>query len=135
LAAHVVWGAHSDQAARRFGVHPNARLDVRPERCTTRSCQAAHVKRCLVLVLPLLEGCIYVPRSATIYDEDCKTSARHMTLQATQLGAFSTCANQGCVALLIGAGAVTAASAVVSGSIVVVGNVAYWIEKQGNCSS
>jgi hypothetical protein len=37
------------------------------------------------------------------------------------------------VALLVAAGVVAAASAVVSGSIAVVGNVVYWIEQQGQC--
>jgi hypothetical protein len=33
----------------------------------------------------------------------------------------------------VAVGAVAAASVVVSGSIVVVGNVVYWLEKQGKC--
>ena len=35
--------------------------------------------------------------------------------------------------MLASAGLVTAASAVVSGSIALVGNVIYWFEKQGRC--
>ena len=41
-----------------------------------------------------------------------------MTMQPVQLGAL---------------GAVAAASAVVSGSIVITGNAVYWFDKQGRC--
>ena len=34
---------------------------------------------------------------------------------------------------MVSAGATAAASAIVSGSIVIVGNVVYWFEKQGRC--
>jgi hypothetical protein len=37
------------------------------------------------------------------------------------------------VAGLVAAGVVSAASAVVTGSVVVVGNVVNWLEKQGQC--
>jgi len=80
-----------------------------------------------------LVGCIYVPRTTTVYDQDCQITARHMDLQVTQVEGFTRCQNQGCVALLAAAGAVSAASAVVSGSIVVAGNVVYWFEKRGQC--
>ena len=53
-----------------------------------------------------------------VYDQDCHIEARHMTMQPVQLGAL---------------GAVAAASAVVSGSIVITGNAVYWFEKQGRC--
>jgi len=36
--------------------------------------------------------------------------------------------------VLVAIGAVAAASAVVSGSIVLVGNIVYWAEKQGKCA-
>jgi len=91
--------------------------------------------RCALLALAgLLQACIYVPRTTSVYDEDCKIYARQMTLEVTQVGTFGRCVNEGCVALLVGAGAVAAASAVVSGSIVVAGNVVYWFEKQGQCA-
>ena len=35
--------------------------------------------------------------------------------------------------MLAAMGAVTAASAVISGSIALVGNVVYWFERQGRC--
>ena len=87
----------------------------------------------LLLGVVLLGGCIYLPRTTTIYDENCRVEAKHMQMQMTQIGAFGHCQGQGCAQLLVAAGAVAAASAVVTGSIVVTGNVVYWFEKQGRC--
>lgn len=86
------------------------------------------------LVLPLaLSACVVMPRTDFHYDEQCRTLRRHMTLEVHQIGTFGGCANEGCAALLVGVGAVAAASAVVSGSIAVLGNVVFWIERQGPC--
>jgi hypothetical protein len=80
-----------------------------------------------------LQGCLYLPRTATLYDQDCKILAKHMSLEVYQVGVLGHCVNEGCVAALVAFGAVSAASAVVSGSIVVAGNIVYWFEKQGLC--
>ena len=87
-----------------------------------------------VALAALLQACVVVPRTTTVYDEDCRIHARQMVLDIEQVGFFGGCANQGCVALLVGAGVVTAATAVVSGSIAVAGNIVYWFERQGQCS-
>jgi len=84
-------------------------------------------------VSTLLSGCIYLPRTTHVYDPGCRITTRHMTLEPVQIGAMGGCRNEGCAVLLVGAGATAAASAVISGSIVIVGNVAYWFEKQGQC--
>jgi hypothetical protein len=81
----------------------------------------------------LLTACVVVPRTDTVFDPDCQMHRRQMTLEVQQIGVFRGCVNDGCAALLVGAGVVVAASAVVSGSIAVVGNVVYWIEQQGQC--
>lgn len=81
----------------------------------------------------LLSACVVVPRTDTVFDHDCQMLRRQMTLEVQQIGAFGGCSNDGCAALLVAAGVVAAASAVVSGSIAVVGNVVYWIEQQGQC--
>jgi hypothetical protein len=86
-----------------------------------------------VIICTALAGCIYVPRTTTVYDQDCHIEAKHMTMEMTQVGALGGCQGTQCAQLLVAAGAVTAASAVVSGSIVVTGNVVYWFEKQGRC--
>ncbi len=74
-----------------------------------------------------------VPRTDSVYDAGCQMQRRQMTLEVHQVGAFGGCSNDGCTALLVAAGVVAAASAVVSGSIAVVGNMVYWIERQGQC--
>ena len=81
----------------------------------------------------LLAGCIVVPQTTYRYDPDCRIVARRMELQAVQVAAIGGCSNEGCAALLAAAGLTAAASAVVSGSISLVGNVVYWLERQGQC--
>jgi len=87
----------------------------------------------LACVTALLAGCVYVPFTTVMYDQDCHIEARHMAMQPVQIGGLGHCQGQGCAELLVAAGAVAAASAVVSGSIVITGNVVYWFEKQGRC--
>jgi hypothetical protein len=85
-------------------------------------------------LLLALAACIVVPRTDQLYDEECQIYIKRMTLEAQQIGYFSGCSNDGCAVMLVAVGAVAAASAVVSGSIVVVGNVLYWAEKQDRCA-
>jgi hypothetical protein len=88
----------------------------------------------LACLLVALGGCIYLPKTTTYYDPQCGSQERRMTLEAQQVAAFVGCANEGCASLLVLAGAVTAASAVISGSVVVVGKTVYWLERQAHCS-
>ncbi|MBX3623147.1 MAG: hypothetical protein KF891_24530 [Rhizobacter sp.] len=81
----------------------------------------------------LLAACVVVPRTDIVFDDECKILRRTMVLDVQQIGVFGGCSNDGCVTLLVGAGVVAAASAVVSGSIAVVGNAVYWLERQGRC--
>jgi hypothetical protein len=81
----------------------------------------------------LLAGCVLVPRTVHTYDPGCRVTVRTMELQAVQIAWFNGCSNEGCGVLLAAAGATAAASAVISGSIMVVGNVVYWLERQGTC--
>lgn len=80
-----------------------------------------------------LAACVFLPRTTVIYDPECQIAARHMVLEVQQLGTFVSCHGEGCAAVLAGLGLVSAASAVVSGSIVIAGNIVYWFEKRGNC--
>ena len=92
------------------------------------------MKRTAFLFAIFLQGCIYLPRTTSVYDADCRIQSKEMVLDVHQIGGFGGCTNQGCTALLVAIGAVSAASAVVSGSIVVAGNIVYWFEKQGQCA-
>ncbi|CAB1370426.1 conserved protein of unknown function [Denitratisoma oestradiolicum] len=87
----------------------------------------------LLMGAALLTGCIYLPQTTTRYDPECGVQQRHMTLEVTQVGLFGRCVNDGCVELLVLAGVVSATTAVVSGSVVVVGNGVYWLEEKGRC--
>ena len=92
----------------------------------------AHPRRFLLAVACAtgLAGCVFVPRTVQVYDEDCQITSRQMVLDVQQIGTLGHCHNEGCAAALVAIGAVAAVTAVVSGSVVLVGNVVYWIEKQ-----
>jgi hypothetical protein len=95
--------------------------------------RAAFAPPAALVLAASIAGCIYVPRTTAVYDSACHIGARQMSLELTQVGAFTGCQGKGCAELLVAAGAVAAASAVVSGSIVVAGNIVYWFEKEGRC--
>lgn len=84
-------------------------------------------------LLVLLHGCMVLPRTTQVFDPECQVVSNHIVLETVQVAAIQQCANQGCVALIVGAGIVSAASVVISGSIVIAGNVAYWFEKRSQC--
>lgn len=96
-----------------------------------------NIPDCRLLGLPLttmlLGGCVYMPETTTRYNAECGIYERSMTMQAQQVGSLAGCQNEACIAGLVVAGVVSAASAVVTGSVVVAGNVAHWLEKQGQC--
>lgn len=83
----------------------------------------------------MLAGCVVVPRTTEAYDSDCRIVSRKMVLEGVQVGSIQSCSNDGCIGLLVTAGVIAAGSAVISGSIALVGNAIYWLEKQGNCRS
>jgi hypothetical protein len=50
-----------------------------------------------------LQACVFLPRTAEVYDADCQIAARHMVLQPVQIASISGCNNQGCAILLAAA--------------------------------
>lgn len=88
----------------------------------------------VLLAAAFLQGCVFVPRTTTNYDAECMIETKKMALRPEQIGALGSCSGRDCVVALAAFGVIAAASAVVSGSIVVVGNVVYWLEKQGKCA-
>lgn len=84
----------------------------------------------------LLSGCIFAPKQVTYYDHKCQTFAKKSTLESTNhLANVGACNfSPDCSALLVAAGLVSAASVVVSGSITIIANTIYWVEKEKNCS-
>jgi len=85
------------------------------------------------LAAAAMSGCVIVPVTTADYDPDCQLVTHHMTLQTVQLAQLNRCSGQGCEMMLLAAFGVTAASAIVSGSIAVIGNVAYWAERRAGC--
>jgi len=77
-------------------------------------------------------GCAY-PRTIHVYDEECQITARQMVLDVADVNTISSCSGNHCVVQLVGQAALLAASTVISGSIVVTGNVVYWLEKKRDC--
>jgi len=85
------------------------------------------------LICAALQACVYLPSTIETYDPECQNVAKHMALQEVQVAAIYNCQNQSCVAMIVAVGATTAASVIVSGSVVIVGNIAYWLERQATC--
>ena len=85
------------------------------------------------LLAAAVAGCVVVPVTRDVYDPDCRLMRREVTLEAAVLGQFHNCGGQQCTMLLVTLGVVSAATLVVSGSLAVVGNVAYWLEHEANC--
>jgi hypothetical protein len=104
-----------------------------PETAIQRRLRSACCGAMLAAVL-LLQACIVVPQTREVYDPECRMLTKEIVLETAVIGRFQACQGEGCIAVLVTTGAVTAATAVVSGSIALVGNVAYWIERQGRCS-
>ncbi len=78
-------------------------------------------------------GCVILPASIDTWDADCRAVSHHLVLQSVQLAEIDHCRNQECTLMVVAGAATAAASAIVSGSIVIVGNAAYWIERRASC--
>ena len=103
---------------------------------TLRSNMNLHFRTLAVVFAGALSsGCVVVPITIEDYDPDCRIVTRHMELKSVQLAAFDVCRGQGCDAAVLAALGVTAVTMIVSGSIVVVGNVAYWAERRLSCGA
>lgn len=87
-----------------------------------------------LLSLPLLLcSCVIVPRTTEIYNSHCKFITKQSELKPIYVAALGGCKDEQCAGLLVFAGAATAISTVISGSIVIVENIAYWLEKPDDC--
>jgi hypothetical protein len=86
-----------------------------------------------ILACLAVAGCVVVPVTVEGYDGRCQVVTHHMELQAVQVAEINHCSGQSCAGMvLVGAG-LAAASAVVSGSIVLIGNMVYWAERRADC--
>ena len=86
----------------------------------------------LMLSALLLAGCV-TPRVVHVYDPKCQVMTRKVELTVEKVQAMDACSNHECVAQVIGGAVSLVASSIVSGSVALVGNVAFWMEKSANC--
>lgn len=93
----------------------------------------------LILLSSTACACVVVPKKVAGYDEKCMVSTQKVELTTEQIQTFEDiiCNNHDCKIEFLGAIAssalVTTTSAIVSGSIALVGNTLYWLESQGEC--
>lgn len=90
---------------------------------------------CGLLATVMLSGCVFFPRTTPSYTGDCQIVEQRLTLDSVpvRLGSGG-CTGEACLLILAVYGGVTAGTAVVSGSVVLIGNTLYWLEKKGRCS-
>jgi len=99
----------------------------------TNTSGAVRTSVALGAVAALLPGCVVVPRTTTSYDRECQVVSKRVELEAVQVAQLGSCRNADCGVLLAVVGITAVGSAVISGSIAIVGNVAFWLERQGQC--
>lgn len=80
-----------------------------------------------------LSGCVFYPKihEQQNYAQQCPMTTRQLTLDYDLINAFD-CGDNADACLIIAVGA-PAATFVVSGSVVVIGNTLHWLEYQGFC--
>lgn len=79
-------------------------------------------------------ACTFYPKKLEYYS-DCNIKANKLVLEAEPIKlacatSYSDPSGKACLSSLIAFGV---ASAIVSGSIVVIGNTVYWLEEEGKC--
>ncbi len=84
------------------------------------------------LCVLLLSGCV-TPKVVHVYDEKCQVMTRRMELTVEKVEALDACSNAECAAQVLGSAISLTTSVIVSGSIALAGNVAFWLEKSANC--
>jgi hypothetical protein len=89
-----------------------------------------------LLAATLLAGCVVKPAQLTRYDADCQVHRRLVLARTEPHHALQrTCERQpfNCPLALVAAGIVTAGTTVMTGTVVVAGNVMSWVEQAQGC--
>lgn len=88
----------------------------------------------LMFIFSVCCSCVVTPRSVEYSDDKCGRISKRYVLDVHEIESFPAhCINFHCEAeamLLVG---VSVVSAIVSGSVVVVGNTVHWLEEQNSC--
>lgn len=85
----------------------------------------------IIILTTVLTSCAYVPK--VIHDPDnrrCDLDTKKRTLKLNAQGVYNF---HNCPDCLIAAGIYSTATAIISGSIVLIGNTVHWLEKQAKC--
>ena len=92
------------------------------------------------LSVSLLSSCVVKPEFTESYDEKCTITKQRVELTVEELELFKglqCSSNHECkaefLAHVTGAALILPVSAIVSGSIAVVGNSIFWLKEQGQC--
>ncbi len=87
-----------------------------------------------VLLISLVSGCAFYPKAQqTEADSECGLYFKKLTVDVTSSRIECQGGGNAAGTCIILAGVVAGGTAVVSGSIVLVGNTLHWLEKQGKC--
>lgn len=88
----------------------------------------------LMIILSMCCSCVVTPRSVESLDQKCGRVSKRYVLDVHEIEAFPVhCVSHHCEAeamLLVG---VSVLGAIVSGSVMVVGNTVHWLEDQKSC--
>ncbi|AOT07809.1 hypothetical protein [Pseudoalteromonas luteoviolacea] len=87
-----------------------------------------------ILIMSLFSGCIFVSKEVQYYDEQCHITKRKHVLSTEQMASIGNCSGTACAMVMAGAGIVSAASLVVSGTVVVTQNTLSWLEQSKGCT-
>lgn len=93
----------------------------------------------LTLLSSTIGACVVAPKKAASYDEKCMVSTQKIVLTTEQRRIFDDidCLTGSCKEEVTGALVVATltatTSAIVSGSVALIGNTLYWLESQGEC--
>jgi len=85
----------------------------------------------ILLFTIMLTSCAYVPK--VVHDPDnrrCDLDTKKRTLKLNAQGVYNF---HNCPDCLIAAGIYSTATAIISGSIVLIGNTVHWLEKRAKC--
>jgi hypothetical protein len=81
----------------------------------------------------LLSGCLVLPKVDMNQPVPCPLVTREVTLDVVQMAGVGPCRQHDCLLQLTAGTVIFAASAVVSGSVALVGNVLHWVERTQKC--
>jgi len=88
----------------------------------------------ITLLIILLPACAFYPKTQYSKDvERCDLAFKKLTMDVTSSSIRCQGGGNSAGACVILAGVISGGSAIVSGSIVLVGNSLHWLEKQGKC--